>query len=311
MRKYNGLCKVLFGSLLLSFLIMPISLITAADPTTSTLERSAIEDKYKWDLSKMYATQEDWEAHYKKVDSMISEFAGKAGKVGGFTSLRRDEDMRVSANQALFQRAQTLGVKWGESSSWFQPELLKIPEDKLLGWLKQPELKVYQHYFDDLLRSKAHILSSREEELLAMSSKATDASTDVFGLLSNTELRWRTVKDPEGKEVEITSSSFTSAMQSKNREFRKAAFEALMSSFLDVKSTLSATLAGAMERDWFYAKARKYPTSLAGALDAENLPEGVYNNLVKTVNDHSQLLHRYVALKKRILKLDKIHFYDL
>src|ERR1044071_7274671 len=291
MRKYNGLCKVLFGSLLLSFLIMPISLITAADPTTSTLERSAIEDKYKWDLSKMYATQEDWEAHYKKVDSMISEFAGKAGKVGGFTSLRRDEDMRVSANQALFQRAQTLGVKWGESSSWFQPELLKIPEDKLLGWLKQPELKVYQHYFDDLLRSKAHILSSREEELLAMSSKATDASTDVFGLLSNTELRWRTVKDPEGKEVEITSSSFTSAMQSKNRDYRRKAFEALMGSFLDVKSTLSATL--------------------AGALDAENLPEGVYNNLVKTVNDHSQLLHRYVALKKRILKLDKIHFYDL
>ena len=283
----------------------------------------------------MYATQEDWEAHYKKVDSMISEFAGKAGKVAdsaesllealkrrdqiniqlekvaGFTSLRRDEDMRVSANQALFQRAQTLGVKWGESSSWFQPELLKIPEDKLLGWLKQPELKVYQHYFDDLLRSKAHILSSREEELLAMSSKATDASTDVFGLLSNTELRWRTVKDPEGKEVEITSSSFTSAMQSKNRDYRRKAFEALMGSFLDVKSTLSATLAGAMERDWFYAKARKYPTSLAGALDAENLPEGVYNNLVKTVNDHSQLLHRYVALKKRILKLDKIHFYDL
>jgi oligoendopeptidase F len=314
---------------------MPISLITAADPTASTLERSAIEDKYKWDLSKMYATQEDWEAHYKKVDSMISEFAGKAGKVAdsaesllealkrrdqiniqlekvaGFTSLRRDEDMRVSANQALFQRAQTLGVKWGESSSWFQPELLKIPEDKLLGWLKQPELKVYQHYFDDLLRSKAHILSSREEELLAMSSKATDASTDVFGLLSNTELRWRTVKDPEGKEVEITSSSFTSAMQSKNRDYRRKAFEALMGSFLDVKSTLSATLAGAMERDWFYAKARKYPTSLAGALDAENLPEGVYNNLVKTVNDHSQLLHRYVALKKRILKLDKIHFYDL
>ena len=335
MRKYNGLCKVLFSSLLLSFLIMPISLITAADPTASTLERSAIEDKYKWDLSKMYATQEDWEAHYKKVDSMISEFAGKAGKVAdsaesllealkrrdqiniqlekvaGFTSLRRDEDMRVSANQALFQRAQTLGVKWGESSSWFQPELLKIPEDKLLGWLKQPELKVYQHYFDDLLRSKAHILSSREEELLAMSSKATDASTDVFGLLSNTELRWRTVKDPEGKEVEITSSSFTSAMQSKNRDYRRKAFEALMGSFLDVKSTLSATLAGAMERDWFYAKARKYPTSLAGALDAENLPEGVYNNLVKTVNDHSQLLHRYVALKKRILKLDKIHFYDL
>jgi oligoendopeptidase F len=307
----------------------------AVDPTTATLERSAIEDKYKWDLSKMYGGEQDWQAHYKKLEGMIGEFAAKRGKVGdsakslldaltlhdqiniqlekvaGFTSLRRDEDMRVSANQALFQRAQTLSVKWGESSSWFQPELLKIPEDKLRDWLKQPELKVYQHFFDDLLRTKAHILSPREEELLAMSSKATDASTDAFGLLSNTELRWRTVKDPEGKELEITSSSYTAALQSKNREFRKAAFEALMGSFLDVKSTLASTLAGAMERDWFYAKARKYPTALAAALDAENLPDSVYDNLVKTVNGHRSSLHRYVALKKRALKLDQIHFYDL
>ena len=315
---------------------MPLSLIAAVvDPTTATLERSAIEDKYKWDLSKMYANPQDWEAHYKKVEGMIDEFAAKKGKIGesnesllqalklrdeinvqlekvaGFASLHRDEDMRVSSNQALFQRAQTLGVKWGESASWFQPEVLKVPEDKLREWLKQPNLQVYQHYFDDLLRSKAHILSAREEELLAMSSKATEASTDVFGLLSNTELRWRTIKDPEGKDLEITSSSYTSAIQSKNRDFRRAAFEALMSSFLDVKTSLSATLAGAMERDWFYAKARKYPTSLAAALDAENLPEGVYDNLVKTVNDHRQLLHRYVALKKKTLKLDTIHFYDL
>jgi len=314
---------------------MASSLIAASDPTTSTLERSAIEEKYKWDLSKMYASQDDWEAHYKKLEAMIKDFAAKQGKVGesassllsalklrdevnvqlekvfGYASLRRDEDMRVTANQALFQRAQTLGVNWGESSSWFQPELLAIPEEKLREWLKQPDLRIYQHFFDDLLRTKAHILSAREEELLAMSSKATDAASDVFGLLSNTELRWRTVKDREGKEIEITSSSFTSAMQSKNREYRRAAFEALMASFLDVKSTLSATLAGAMNRDWFYAKARKYPSALAGALDAENLPEGVYDNLVKTVNDRRQLLHRYVALKKRALKLDNIHFYDL
>ena len=335
MRNHNGLYQVLSRSRFVPLLIMPISLIAAADPTTSTLERSEIEDKYKWDLSKMYASQQDWEADYKKVEGMINDFAAKSGKVGGsaksllealklrdeiniqlekvagFTSLRRDEDMRVSANQGQYQRAQTLGVKWGESSSWFQPELLKIPEDKLRGWLQQADLKIYAHYFDDLLRSKAHILSSREEELLAMSSKATDASSDVFGLLSNTELRWRTVKDPDGKDVEITSSSYTAALQSKDRNYRRAAFEALMSSFLDVKSTLAATLAGAMERDWFYAKARKYPTALAGALDAENLPDSVYDNLVKTVNDHRQLLHRYVALKKRVLKLDNVHFYDL
>ena len=191
MRNSSDLTQVLYRSGFVSLFFMASSLIAASDPTTSTLERSAIEEKYKWDLSKMYSSQDDWEAHYKKIESMIKDFAAKAGKVGesassllsalklqdeiniqlekvaGFTSLRRDEDMRVAANQALFQRAQTLGVKWAESSSWFQPELLAIPEDKLRRWLKQPDLRIYQHYFDDLLRTKAHILSAREEELLA------------------------------------------------------------------------------------------------------------------------------------------------
>src|SRR4051812_26688313 len=183
MRKCCGLNQVLYSAGFVSFIIMAPSLIAAVDPTTATLERGAIEEKYKWDLTKMYASQEAWEADYKKVESMIKDFAGKAGKVGssagglldamkvrdqiniqlekvaGFTALRRDEDMRVSANQGLYQRAQTLAVRWGESSSWFQPEVLAIPEDKLREWLKQPDLRIYQHYFEDLLRSKAHILS--------------------------------------------------------------------------------------------------------------------------------------------------------
>jgi oligoendopeptidase F len=120
------------------------------------------------------------------------------------------------------------------------------------------------------------------------------------------------VKDPEGREVEITTSTFTQAMQSKDRRYRKEAFEALHQSILDVKSTLASTLAGAVQRDWYYSKARHYPTSLNRALDAENLPEGVYHNLLKTVDKHLPLLHRYVALKKKSLKLDDgVHFYDL
>ncbi len=298
-------------------------------------ERSAIEDRYKWDLSKMYGSHQQWEEHYRKLDSMIGDFTrhkGKAGasatalleilksrdaidiqleKLGAYAAMKRDEDMRDPSSQALFQRAQTLGLKWDESSSWLSPELLKIPEDQLRGWLKQAGLQVYEHYFDDLLRRKPHIFSPREEELLAMSGKATSASTDAFSLLSNTELRWRTVKDAEGRDIEITSSSFTQAMQSKDRRYRRDAFLALHDSFLDVKSTLATTLAGAMERDWYYSKARGYSSSLSRALDAENLPVGVYDNLVKTVNARASLLHRYVALKKRVLKLDGVHFYDL
>ncbi len=317
-------------------ILLPIvTLMTNSLSAAGTPERSAIEERHKWDLSKMYASQAAWDAHYKEVESMIERFASLRGttekssealktvlqlrdqinvqleKLFAYAMMRRDEDMRETIPQGLYQRAQSLAVKWGEAASWLQPELLKIPEVQLQEWLKTADLKVYKHYFDDLLRTKAHILSQREEELLAMSGKATEAASDVFGLLSNTELKWRTIKDPEGKDLEITSSSFTMAMRSKDRRFRKDAFMALHNSFLDVKNTLAATLTGTMQRDWYYAKARHYPSSLHLALDAENLPEGVYHNLVKAVNEKAPLLHRYVALKKKTLKLDEVRFYDL
>lgn len=283
----------------------------------------------------MYSSVQAWNDHYQKLEGMVADFAAREGTLGNspeallealklrdqinvqleklyaYAAMRRDEDMRVSDTQAMYQRAQTLAVRYDEAASWYQPELLRIPEEKLRGWVNEPELKVYTHYIDDLLRTKEHILSAREEELLAMSGKATDAAGDAFGLLSNTELRWRSVKDPEGKDVEITTSSFLQAMYSKDRRFRKDAFMALHGSYLDVKNTLAATLHGTMQRDWFYSKARKYPSSLHRALDAENLPLGVYDNLVETVNKHTHLLHRYVELKKKVLGVDKVHFYDL
>lgn len=312
-----------------------LSMTTTAPLAATTPERSTIAEKDKWDLSLMYAGSQQWDDHYKKLEGMVADFAAKKGATGksaesllsalklrdelsvqieklySYAAMRRDEDMRQSDAQAMYQRAQTLAVQAEEAGSWFQPELLRIPEDQLRDWLKQGDLKIYQHFFDDLLRKKAHILSAREEELLAMAGKATEASSEAFGLLSNTELRWRTVKDPEGKDVEITSASYLQAMYSKDRRYRKDAFTALHESYLDVKNTLAATLNGAMQGDWYYAKARGYPSSLHRALDAENLPLSVYDSLVKTVNDHRQLLHRYVALKKKALKVDEVHFYDL
>jgi oligoendopeptidase F len=324
--------SALLGRVTCLALLLMSSALPAA---TTTPERSTVEDRYKWDLGKMYASPEKWEEHHKQLVPMVAEFAAKKGTVGestksllaalklrdeinvqieklyAYAAMKRDEDMRVPEAQARYQIAQTLAVKWDEDSSWFQPELLRIPDDQLRRWLQEADLKVYQHYFDDLLRTKAHILSAREEELLAMAGKPTEASTDAFGLLSNTELRWRTVKDAENRDIEITSSSFSQAMQSKDRRYRHDAFLALHGSFLDVKSTLATTLAGAMQRDWFYSKARGYPSCLHRALDAENLPLGVYDNLVSTVTKNAALLQRYVALKKRMLKLDQVHFYDL
>jgi oligoendopeptidase F len=303
--------------------------------TATTPERSEIDDASKWDLSVMYDSAEAWHAHAQQLPVLIRQFAERKGhsgegpeellatlrlrerlqveleKLHAYASLRHHEDMRLPEPQGFEQRAQTLAVQYAEAASWFHPELLEIPESTLQAWLEREELAVYRHAMDDLLRSRRHILSPREEELLAMSSQATEAAVEAQSLLANTELRWRMVQDPHGQEVEVTPSRYYQAMYSKDRRYRRGAFLALHDSHADVKCTLAATLAGAMHRDWFFARARHYGSCVEASLDAENLPVSVYHNLLQTVEAHLPLLHRYIALKKRALGVDQIHAYDL
>jgi oligoendopeptidase F len=302
---------------------------------TSAPERSAVDAAAKWDLSVMYDSFEAWERHAGELAVLIGQFAGRKGrsgegatellttlelrdrlqvgveKVHAYATMRHHEDMRLPAPQALEQRAQTLAVQYAEAASWFQPELLGIPEERLRGWLERDELRLYRHFFEELLRSRRHILSPREEELLAMSSQAAEAAVAAHSLLANTELRWRTVQDPTGHDVEMTSAQYYQAMHSKDRRYRRDAFVALHDSHADVKNTLAATLAGAMHRDWYFARARHYESCLQASLDAENLPVTVYRTLLETVEAHLPLLHRYVAIKKRALGLEQVHAYDL
>ena len=202
-------------------------------------------------------------------------------------------------------------MKYREARAWLEPELTGLPKEKLDVWLRSDELGLYRHYFDNLLRMQQHILPPREEELLAMASKAAGASSNTFGLLTNTELKYRTIKDAEGNDVSVTVPAYYDLIYSKDRRVRRDVYMALHQSYLDVKSTLASTLEGAMQRDWYYARARGYESSLEAALDEENLPPAVYHNLIDTVNKNLPLLHRYTALRKKILQLDEVHPYDL
>jgi oligoendopeptidase F len=303
--------------------------------TATTPERTEVDDAAKWDLSVMYDSAEAWNAHAQELTGLVRQFAerkGSAGKGSGellttlqmrerlqveieklhaYAALRHHEDMRLPEPQGFEQRAQTLAAQYAEAASWFYPELLDIPETTLRGWLDREELAIYRHAIEDLLRSRGHILSPREEELLAMSSQSAEAAAEIQSLLANTELRWRTIQDPNGQDVEITPSRYYQAMYSKDRRYRREAFIALHDSHADVKCTLAATLAGALHRDWYFARARHYGSCLEASLDAENLPVSVYHNLLQTVESHLPLLHRYIALKKRALGVDQIHAYDL
>jgi oligoendopeptidase F len=317
--------------LLASSLLAEAATLTAAPAP----ERTTLDPRDTWDLSVMYQSQDEWDEHYRELETRIADLAGLRGttrnnpealrrvltlrdtvstqleKLYAYAQMKHDEDMRRPAPQAVLQRAQVLATHCAQSVSWLSPELLEIPEPTLNSWLERDDLKTYRHFFDDLLRSRKHILSPREEELLAMSAQAVEASSDAFSLLTNTELRRRKVQDPDGQEIEVTDPVFYQALESKDRRFRRDCFVALHESYLDVKSTLAATLAGAVHRDWYRAKARGYGSCLEAALDAENLPAAVYHNLLETVGRHTPLLHRYAALKQRVLKVDQLHFYDL
>ncbi len=327
-----------------TFLIGAISVMTLTSITgcqapgkvrKEVPERSTIDAEYQWDLSVMYDSAETWEQDHEMISAMVDQLAALKGtcgqspenlsrvltlrdridiqleKLSAYSTMRFHEDMRQSETQALEQRAKTLATEYGQAVSWLEPELISIPEETIRSWLQSADLQVYGHYFDNLLRTKEHILSPREEELLAMASKATGASGDTFGLLLNAELKLRKVKDRDGNEIEVSPGVFYGKMYSKDCSLRRDVYLGFMHSFLEIQNSLASTLAGTVERDWFYAKARGYNTCLEASLDAENLPVSVYHNLIKTVNDHLHLLHRFTRLKKQYLNLDEIHPYDL
>ncbi len=327
-KKYLHTSSGIMGCLLLAT-------VTLAQDAGGPPERSEVAAQYKWNLTDMYPSEQLWDEDYQKIEGRIKQFAALKGttgqspeqlrkvlemhdqlnvhldKLNAYASQKFDQDMRQPKQQALRDRARTLVAKYREALAWLDPELTSLPKDRLDAWLRTDELAIYRHYFDNLLRMRQHILSPREEELLAMASKATGSSANTFGLLTNTELKYRTIKDAEGNEITVTVPVYYDLIYSKDRQVRRGVYLALHQSYLDVKNALASTLEGAAQHDWFYAKARGYESSLDAALDQENLPPSVYMNLIDTVNKNLPLLHRYTALRKRILKLDEVHPYDL
>ena len=312
-----------------------LATVGLADGAQAPPDRSDIKTEDTWNLQDMYASQDAWKTHRDAIEALVGELAARRGTAGespeqllavlqlhdrinaeldklyAYASMNFDQDMRQPSEQAIRDRARSLVAEYAESRAWLEPELTGLPREKVDAWLERDDLAVYRHFFDNLFRRSKHILSPREEELLAMASKTSSASANTFRLLTNTELQRNTIKDSDGKNVIVTDAVYYDLISSKDRRVRKDVYLALHRSYMDVKSSLASTLEGAAQRDWFYAKARGYNSSLEAALDQENLPVGVYHNLIDTINKHLPLLHRYTALRKKVLELDEVHPYDL
>jgi oligoendopeptidase F len=219
----------------------------------------------------------------------------------------------VGANQELDQKATALAAKYGQATSWMEPELTAIPFDTLKAWMKEnSKLAVYEHAFENLFRQKQHILSEEGERLMALTAQVRQTPYNAYNLLANADLDFPTIKNSAGETVELSDSAFYLFMRDGDRRVRKEAYEGIVGAYAGVRNTAAALLNGSVQSHMLTVKSRGYDNCLAAALDGGNVPPEVYATLVKTVNENLPLLHRYQLMRRKALNLrDGVHAYDL
>lgn len=309
----------------------------AAPATVGKLpERSEIPAEFKWRLTDIYADEAAWQADFEKLKGelpKIAKFRGKlagsakdlaaclkqrdeigviSGKLYAYARMHRDEDTAEAKYQGLTGKVEALLAEAGAATAFIEPEIIAIPEATLAEFRKkEPGLKDYSFYFDNLLRQKKHVLSPAEEEILSRSAEATSAAENAFNMLAHADMRFPEVTGEDGAKVQLSEGRYRSFIMSPDRKVREEAFKGLFTTYNQYRNTFAATLGGNVKKNIFYAKARKYNTTLESALESDNVPQAVYDNLIATVHANLGPLHRYVALKRKALGVDEMHMYDL
>jgi oligoendopeptidase F len=299
-------------------------------------ERSEIDTEDKWDLASIYEDDEAWQAAYESVSDRVDDlraYEGRAtespetllellelreeilrevSKVSSYASLRSAEDTRNQEYQALQAKAESLSSSAQSAASFLEPELQQLDESDVESFVDaEPELAEYEHYFDDVLRMKPHTRSAEVEELLAELGEVAGASSDIYGMLSNADMTFPTVERPDGEDVEITQGNFAKLQKHPDRQFRREVYEQFYDEWADVRNAVGTSLKNSVKKDVKYARARNYETAREAALDGPNVPVEVYDNLVETVRENLDSLHRHAELKREALGVDDLRMWDL
>lgn len=299
-------------------------------------KREEIPEERKWKLEDIFATDEEWEKELeslKKEFPSVEKFQGKIGdsaqnlydvlklqdelserlgKMFTYAHMRNDQDTTNSKYQAMESKAENVLTIAASSMSYIVPEILGIEENKLREFMEENEdLKFYEHVLDEINRQRPHVLNEREEALLAEASEPMSSASNTFSMLNNADLSFPTIKNEDGEDVDLTHGRYIGFMESGDREVRKSAFKAMYNTYDKFINTFASTLTGTVKTDNFNAKIRNYDSARQAALDSNNIPETVYDNLVEAVNERLPLLHRYMRLRKEVLDLDELHMYDI
>ena len=298
--------------------------------------RSEIPVELTWDLNPIYASDQEWESDFTRMESEIEKFAPLQntlqngaqallqvlalreatgivfGKLYSYASLRQSENNADPQAQARKDRMAMLGTRRGAATAWIEPEILSIPASQLQEWVEsESQLHVYRRYFETLEMQRPHRLSSEVENVLAQAYEVMSNSSKVFTLFNNADLKFPNIRDENGHEVALTKGRYINFLESRDRSVREAAFHAMQNSYYNWRNTLAVTLSGAVKSHVCDARVRHYESALDAALSPQEIPTAVYHNLISSVRERLSVLHRYLRLRKKLLGLDELQMWDL
>jgi oligoendopeptidase F len=299
--------------------------------------RQEVPEEDRWDLTDLYESDEQWEEDLRRSEAFAEEALSWKGRLGEspatlraaveslqsherrlsklvvYAHLRQDEDLSVSRHGEMFSRATTRVTEYNSAQSFFEPELLSIPDEKMGEWLETAELAPYRAWLEERLRYRPHILSPAEERLMAMTSDFARGFTTAFGQLANVDMpdRLPEIEKADGTRVKLTNSNLVPLQQEDDRETRHRAFSGYYGELGGNLNTYGALLDGQVREHIFEARARSFPSCLAASLFRDRVSTDVYEKLIETVHGNLHRLHRYYAIKSRALELDRLAFWDI
>lgn len=300
------------------------------------LKRSETDVAYHWHIEDLYESDELWEKDYQELEAQIPALLAYEGRLCESPDvfveymnkkeslMKRFETLYVYANQryhedtgngfyqGLAAKAQMLSVTLNGAVVFEEPELLSLGQEKVEQWMrKEKGLELYRRFFHELFRQKEHILSKEMEAALTDVSDLTADISSIYSMFNNADIRFPSIKDEQGEEIMVSHGRYALLLESKNRDVRKAAFESVYSQYRQYKNTMAAAYSANLKSAAFFARIRHYDSSLAMSLSKGEIPVSVYTSLIDTVHEHLELMHRYVELRKKALKLPELHMYDL
>jgi oligoendopeptidase F len=296
--------------------------------------RNETPDEHKWDLTPLFESDKKWEALFVEVETQLSSYQKYNGRLKEsvaifkaaidfhlrltrqietlytYAHLKSDEDKSNQLYLGFHQRTLNLLTRSAEMASFMTPEIQSIPNEVIKRFMADVSLAEFRFYLEKILRYKPHTRSEMEEKILAMSREIANGPSQVFGQLDNVDLKFGTITDGNGNEIELSHGNFTTFLTNPHRELRKRAFFQYYQAYQDHRHTLAATLSNSIKKDFFYSRVRNFDSCRTSALFSDDIQEAVYDNLIETVKGNLKPLFKYLDFRKKTLGLNELHFYD-